>query len=83
MARWPYRMRAMGIRDKPIAPAEFCEPTLAITTTSERTGHWTKMCRCLAPFSVPESSIHARSLAVFITSTCGFRFSVPTMVGVR
>jgi transposase InsO family protein len=28
---------------------------LAITTTSERTGHWTKMRRSLAPFSGLES----------------------------
>jgi hypothetical protein len=31
--------------------AGFCDPTLAITTTSERIGHWAKMRRYLAPFS--------------------------------
>src|SRR5664280_1237343 len=31
---------------------------LAITMTSGRTGHWTKMRRSLAPFSGSESSIH-------------------------
>ena len=77
------RMRAMGIRDKPTAPASpwqngcaerligsirrecvdhfivlgeahlrtSCEPTLIITMTSERTGHWIKMRRSLVPFS--------------------------------
>jgi len=35
--------------------AEFCEPTLAITTTSGRIGHWIKMRRSLAPFSGLES----------------------------
>jgi len=58
--------------------AESCEPMLAITTTSERTGHWTKMRRSLAPFSGPESLVHTRSLADFITTTSGFRFSVQT-----
>ena len=84
------RMRAMGIRDKPTAPASpwqngcaerligsirrecvdhfivlgeahlrtSCEPTLIITMTSERTGHWIKMRRSLVPFS---GSIHTRS----------------------
>src|SRR5262249_47827345 len=35
---------------KPICVG-FCKPTPAITTPSERTGHWTKMRRSLAPFS--------------------------------
>jgi len=87
------RLRAMGIRDKPTAPASpwqngfaerligsirrecvdhfivlgeahlcrSCEPMLATTTTSERTGHWIKMRRSLARFSGPESSVHTRS----------------------
>ena len=56
--------------------AESCEPMLAITTTSERTGHWIKMRRSLAPFTAPESLVHTRSLADFITTMSGFRFSV-------
>ena len=48
------------------------------TTTSERTGRWAKMPRSLARFSGPESLIHTRSLADFITTTSGFRFSVHT-----
>src|SRR6476646_7830915 len=51
---------------------------LVITTTSERTDHWIKMRRSLAPFSGPESLVHTRSLADFITTTSGFRFSVHT-----
>src|SRR5262249_54026551 len=51
------------------------------TTTSERTGRWTKMHRPFVPFSVPESSNHTRSLADCITTTFGFRFSVQTTVG--
>src|SRR5262245_24743470 len=39
---------------------------------------WTKMHRPFVPFSVPESSAHTRSLADFITTTYGFRFSVHT-----
>src|ERR1017187_5156333 len=53
-------------------------PMLAITTTSERIGHWTKMRRSLAPFSGLESSVHARSLVAIITIMSGFRFSVHT-----
>src|SRR5690242_9278649 len=51
---------------------------LATTTTSERTGHWIKMRPSLAPFSGPESLVHTRSLADFITTTFGCRFSVHT-----
>jgi hypothetical protein len=36
------------------------------------------MRRSLAPFSEPESLVHTRSLADFITTTSGFRFSVHT-----
>src|ERR1019366_4213426 len=36
------------------------------------------MRRSLARFSEPESSVHTRSLAGFITTTSGFRFSVHT-----
>jgi hypothetical protein len=41
--------------------ATSCEPTLIITMTSERTGHWIKMRRSLAPFSGSDLSIHTRS----------------------
>src|SRR5664280_2412750 len=51
---------------------------LAITTTSERIGRWIKMRRSIAPFSEPESSVHTRFLAGFITTMPGFRFSVHT-----
>src|SRR6266481_1298778 len=54
---------------------------LAITTTLEHIGHWTKMRQSLARFSGPESSPQTRSLADFIATTSGFRFSVHT--GVR
>ena len=80
-----FRIRAMGIRDKPIAPAspwqngfaerligslparvrrpyrrrrtctESCELMPAITTISERTGHWTKMLRRFARSSRREA----------------------------
>jgi hypothetical protein len=33
-----------------------CDPMLAITTISERIGHWTKMRQSLAEFSRPEAS---------------------------
>jgi len=104
------RLRAMGIRDKPIAPAlpwqngfaerligsirrecvdhlivwvkricaEPCAPMPAITTTAEPTCPWLKMHRSLAQFSGPELLVHTRSLADFITTTSGFRFSVQT-----
>jgi transposase InsO family protein len=104
------RLRAMGIRVKPIAPASpwqngfaerligsirrecldhivvfgrriyagFCDPTHAITTTSERIGHWTKMRRFLARFSGPEASNRPPSSADSITTIPGFRFSVHT-----
>ena len=46
-----------------------------------RTHHrWIKMLRSLARFSGPDSLVHARSLADFITTTSGFRFSVHTAV---
>jgi hypothetical protein len=44
-------------------------------------GHWIKMRQSLARFSGLELSVHTRSLADFITTTSGFRFSVHT--GVR
>ena len=87
------RLCAMGIRDKPIAPASswqngfaerrriyagFCDPTHAITTTSERIGHWTKMCRFLARFSGQEASNRSPSSADSISTMPGFRFSVHT-----
>jgi hypothetical protein len=63
--------------------AESCEPMLAITTTSERTGHWIKMRRFLARFSGVEALNHTRSLADFITTTSGCRFSVHTPSSTR
>ena len=104
------RLRAMGIRDKPTAPASpwqngfaerligsirrecvdhfvvlgetpcagSCETMLVTTTTSERTGRWTKMLRSLARFNGSEPLIHTRSWAAYITITSGFRFSVHT-----
>lgn len=41
------------------------------------------MRRSLAPFSRPESSVHTRSLADFIITMSGFRFSVHTVVSVN
>ena len=54
---------------------------LAITMTSGRIGHWTKMRQSFARFSGLESSVHTRYSAGFITTTFAFRFSVHTMVG--
>jgi hypothetical protein len=61
--------------------AESCDPMLAITTTLEHIGHWTKMRQSLARFSGPESSPQTRSLADSIATTSGFRFSVHTTAG--
>jgi hypothetical protein len=52
-----------------------------LSTTSERTGRWIKTGRSLAQFSGPESLVQTRSLADFITTTSGSRFSVHTEVG--
>src|SRR5258705_8593951 len=49
-----------------------------ITTGSELTDRWTRMRRSLVQFSGPVSLIHAPSLAVSITTTPEFRFSVHT-----
>src|SRR5262245_37822535 len=51
---------------------------LAITTISERTGHWTRTRPPFALFSGSEPSRHTRSSVDFITITPGFRFSVHT-----
>ena len=105
------RIRAMGIRDKPIAPASpwqngFAERLIGsirrecldhlvilgeahlrrilgtyACTTSERTGHWTKMRRPFALFSGSGQSRHTRSSAGFITATFGLRLSVQTTAG--
>jgi type II secretory pathway pseudopilin PulG len=99
------RMRSMGIRDRPTAPASpwqngvaerltgsirrecldhilvydgFCDPTHAITTTSDRTGRWTKTRQLPARFSGPEALNHTPSLADFTTTTPELRFSVQT-----
>ena len=58
--------------------AASCKPMLAITITSERIGHWTRMRRSLARFSGSEASVHPQSLADFITTTSAFRFSAHT-----
>src|SRR3974390_1955007 len=50
----------------------------AITMTSERTGHCTKMGRPFVPFNGSATSRHKRSSVGFITATLGFRFSVHT-----
>src|SRR3974390_3138678 len=57
-----------------------CEPMPAITMTSERTGHWTKMRRPFVPFNGSGTSCHKRSSVGFIIATSGFRFSVHTGV---
>jgi hypothetical protein len=49
--------------------ARFCDRTHAITMTSGRIGHWTKMHRSLAKFSESEASNHTPSLADFTTTT--------------
>src|SRR5258706_1079918 len=53
----------------------------AITMTSGRTGHWTKMHRSLVKFSESEASNHAPSLADFTTTTPELKFSVHTGIG--
>ena len=70
--RLPPDMRARRIC------AGSCDPTHAITTTSEHTGRWTKTRRSLARFRGLESSVHTRSLADSITITFEFRFAVYT-----
>src|SRR5664280_3359263 len=45
----------------------------AITMTSERTGHWTKMRRSLGQSSGLASSVHVPSLAAFTNTMSGFR----------
>jgi hypothetical protein len=42
--------------------------SLCLPTNLPRTGHWTKIRRSLARFSGLEASIHAQSLAGFITT---------------
>jgi hypothetical protein len=58
--------------------AGFCNPAHAITITSERIGHWTRMRHSRAQFSGLGSLVRAQSLVGFITIMCGFKFSVPT-----
>jgi transposase InsO family protein len=86
------RICAIGIRDKPTAPASpwqngFAERLigsirrecmLSIITKSERIGHWIKMRRSLGQSRGLASSVHVRSLAVFTTTTSEVRFSVHT-----
>src|SRR5258708_4170019 len=50
----------------------------AITMTSGRTGHWTKMHQSLVKFSQSEASNHTPSLADFTTTTPELKFSVLT-----
>ena len=68
--RLPPDMRARRIC------AGSCDPTHAITTTSEHIGHWTKTRRSHARFRGLESLVHTRSLADSITITFEFRFAV-------
>jgi hypothetical protein len=112
------RLRAMGNRDKPTAPASpwqngFVERLIgsirrecvdhiivlgevhlrqilqsyaryyAITMTSGRTGHWTKMHQSLVKFSESEASNHTPSLADFTTTTPELKFSVHTRRSTR
>jgi hypothetical protein len=58
--------------------AGFGKLTLAITITSGRIGHWTKMHQSLAKFSESEASNHTPSLADFTTTTPELKFSVGT-----
>src|SRR6266404_440972 len=53
----------------------------AITTTSGRTGHWTKMHQSLVKFSESEASNHRPSLADFTTTMPELKFSVHTTGG--
>jgi hypothetical protein len=109
------RLRTMGIRDKPTAPASpwqngFAERLIG-SIRRECVDHFVvlgeahlrrilrayaryyndirthrsldKDARSLARFSGPESLVHTRSLADFITTTSGFRFSVHTLNGRR
>lgn len=57
--------------------AEPCDPTLAITTTSERTGHWTTMRRSLAGPTVRQDQIdaHPRRTPSPLCSGLGFRYT--------
>jgi len=52
----------------------------AITMTSGRTGHWTKMHQSLVKFSESEASNHTPSLADFTTTTPELKFSVHTPI---
>jgi hypothetical protein len=52
----------------------------AITTRSERTGHWIKMRQSPVRFSALEASNRSQSLAGFITTTSESRFSVHTAI---
>jgi hypothetical protein len=79
-AEWIARQltEAFPWNETPRICAKSCEPMLAITMTSERTGHWIKMRPAIAPSSGSGISSHTRSLAGFITTTSGFKFSVHT-----
>ena len=71
------RPRMPQIDDFPLlGPVGVLEP--CCTTTSERTGRWTKMLRSRAKFSEPEPSNHTPSLVAFITITPELKFSVHT-----
>jgi hypothetical protein len=63
------RLRAMGIRDKPIAPASPWQNGFA---------EYTRMRRFLVRFIRPESFVRTRSSAGFTITTSGFEFSVHT-----
>ena len=55
-----------------------CEPMPAITTRSERTGHWIRMRRSPVQSSRPETSNHTLFWVDFITITPGSKFSAYT-----
>jgi hypothetical protein len=73
------RLRAMGIRDKPIAPASPWQNGFAERLIGSIRRECVDHCVVLsALFSGPEASVHTQSLADFTTTTSGFRFSVHT-----
>src|SRR5208282_573580 len=73
---WRWKLRSVGGRPQIAADLRALK-AYARYYNDIRT-HWRKMLRSLARYSGPESLIHTRSLADFITTTSGFRFSVHT-----
>src|SRR5258708_34862804 len=68
------RIKKLVLRDPVGVPSSCC------TTTSGRTGHWTKMHQSLVKFSESEASNHMPSLADFTTTMPELKFSVHTVV---